>query len=225
MIIAVALLALALIYFTEQFTNIPKATLAAIILIAIAPLIKFKEIIHTLKYDRSDAVTQITTLLAVITFGIEEGIALGILVTFTLYLGRASLPHIAIVGRVEGTEQFRNIERHDVEIWPNLLMIRIDENITFANISFFSNFITQKVDDRDDLEQIILICSSVTYIDTTAFESLRSLILSLKNQGITLNLAEVRGPVMDQLTKINFENDLLDGKIFFHTNDAVKQHT
>ena len=225
MIIAVALLALALIYFTEQFTNIPKATLAAIILIAIAPLIKFKEIIRTLKYDRSDAVTQIITLLAVLIFGIEEGIALGILVTFIAYLRRASQPHIAIVGRVEGTEQFRNIERHDVEIWPKLLMIRIDENITFANISFISNFITQKVDERVYLEQIILICSSVTYIDTTAFETLRSLILSLKKQGITLNLAEVRGPVMDQLTKINFEKDLLDGKIFFHTNDAIKIHT
>ena len=225
MIVAVALLALALIYFTEHFTNIPKATLAAIILIAIAPLIKFKEIIHTLKHDRSDAVTQITTLLAVIIFGIEEGIALGILVTFIAYLRRVSLPHIAIVGRVEGTEQFRNVERHDVEVWPKLLMIRIDENITFANISFISNFITQKVDERGGIEQIILICSSVTYIDTTAFETLRSLILSLKNQGLTFNLAEVRGPVMDQLTKMNFEDDLLDGKIFFHTIDAVKQHT
>ena len=225
MIIAVAILALALIYFTEHFTNIPKTTLAAIILIAIAPLIKFKEIIHTLKHDRSDAVTQITTLLAVIIFGIEEGIALGILVTFIAYLRRVSLPHIAIVGRVEGTEQFRNVERHDVEVWPKLLIIRIDENITFANISFISNFITQKVDERGGIEQIILICSSVTYIDTTAFETLRSLILSLKNQGLTFNLAEVRGPVMDQLTKMNFEDDLLDGKIFFHTIDAVKQHT
>ena len=225
MIIAVAILALALIYFTEHFTNIPKTTLAAIILIAIAPLIKFKEIIHTLKHDRSDAVTQITTLLAVIIFGIEEGIALGILVTFIAYLRRVSLPHIAIVGRVEGTEQFRNVERHDVEVWPKLLIIRIDENITFANISFISNFITQKVDERVGIEQIILICSSVTYIDTTAFETLRSLILSLKNQGLTFNLAEVRGPVMDQLTKMNFEEDLLDGKIFFHTIDAVKQHT
>jgi SulP family sulfate permease len=225
MIIAVGLLALSLIYFTDQFTNIPKATLAAIILIAIAPLIKFKEIFHTLKFDRADAVTQTLTLLSVLILGIEEGIALGVLVTFIVYLRRTSLPHIAVVGRVAGTEQFRNIERHDVETWPNLLMIRIDENITFANIGFITDCITRKADEKADLEHIILIFSSVSYIDTTAFDALKSLTQSLKNHDIVLNLAEVKGPVMDKLIKMNFEEHLLGGQIFFHTSDAIKQLT
>jgi SulP family sulfate permease len=105
------------------------------------------------------------------------------------------------------------------------LMIRIDENITFANIGFITDCITRKADEKADLEQIILIFSSVSYIDTTAFDALKSLTQSLKNRGIVLNLAEVKGPVMDKLIKMNFEDHLLGGQIFFHTSDAIKQLT
>lgn len=222
MIIAVGLLALALIFFTEQFSQIPKATLAAIILVAIIPLIKIKEILHTLDYDPADAVTQTVTLLAVLILGIEEGIALGVLVTFVIYLRRTSLPHIAVVGRVLGTEHYRNVKRYEVETWPNLLLFRIDENITFANIGFISDCITRKADESDTVEHIILIFSSVSYLDTTAFETMKNLIQSLKNRGITLHLSEVKGPVMDKLKKMDFDHHILGGQIFFHTNDAIK---
>ncbi len=221
MIIAVGLLALSLVFFTEQFTNIPKTALAAIILVAIMPLIKIKEIFHTFQFDRADAVTQTITLVAVLILGIEEGIALGVLVTFIAYLRRTSLPHTAVVGRVPNTQHFRNIERYEVETWPELLMFRVDENITFANIGFITDQILDKVDQNTQTKHLILICSSVSHIDMTAYEAILSLITSLKNREVTLHLAEVKGPVMDKLKTMHFEQELGEGQIFFHTNDAV----
>ncbi len=222
MIIAVVLLGLSLISLTVYFSHIPKATLAAIILVAIAPLIKVREIITTYHHDRADAVTHIITLLAVLILGIEEGIALGVIVTVIIYLRRTSSPHIAVVGLVEGTtERFKNIERHSVITWPNLLLLRIDENITFANISYITNFINKHVDAMPELEHVIIKCSSVSYIDTTAFEALHSFIQLLDHQGITLNLADVKGPVMDKLNKMNIEQHLMKGHVFFHTMDAI----
>lgn len=221
MIIAVGLLALALIFFTDQFTNIPKAALAAIILVAIMPLIKIKEIIHTFQFDRADAITQTITLVAVLVLGIEEGIALGVLVTFIAYLRRSSLPHIAIVGRMPGTEQYRNILRHDVETWPRLLLLRVDENITFANIGFITDTIIEKVDENSEIRDVVLICSSVSHIDMTAYEAIASLAESFSNLDVRLHLAEVKGPVMDKLSNMHIERDLHGGQIFFHTSDAV----
>ena len=223
MLIAVVLLSISVILFIDQFTYIPKAALAAIILIAIYPLVKFREIIKTWKYDRGDGIAEIMTLMGVLALGIEEGIALGVIITILSYLRRTSHPHIAVVGRIHGTEHFRNIKRHDVETWKNLLLIRIDENISFANVSYIIDFIEEETLHNTELKHVVLIFSSVSHIDTTAFEALESLISSLKSNDILLNLAEVKGPVCDKLRSTHFLDDLKPGKVFFQTIEAVEK--
>ena len=162
------------------------------------------------------------TLLGVLVLGIEEGIALGVLITILSFFRRTSRPHIAVVGRIENTDHFRNIGRHQVETWRNLLLIRIDENITFANISFIIDFVEENVNKNKAIKQVVLVFSSVSYIDATAFEALENLVKFLKNKSVVLNLAEVKGPVMDKLEQTNFLNDLNPGQIFFQTIDAVE---
>ena len=223
MLIAVALLSIAVMFFTEQFTYLPKAALAAIILIAIFPLIKLREIISTWKYDSGDGIAELITLLGVLVLGIEEGIALGVIITILSYLRRTSRPHIAVVGRIEATEHFRNIKRHQVETWKNLLLIRIDENISFANVSYIVDFIEDETINNADLKHVVLIFSSVSYIDSTAFEALENLISALKTKNILLHLAEVKGPVLDKLKQTSFLDQLSPGKIFFQTIEAVEK--
>lgn len=225
MLIAVFLLSLAVIFFTDQFTNIPKAALATIILIAIAPLIKLREIIGIWKFDSGDGIAEFITLTGVLLLGIEEGIALGVLITILSFLRRSSRPHIAVVGRIDNTEHFRNVKRHSVETWTNLLLIRVDENITFANVSYITDFIEQKTIDNQSLTDVVLIFSSVSYIDATAFEALENQIHSLNKKGILLNLAEVKGPVMDKLEQTDFLEHLKPGKVFFQTIEAIESLT
>ncbi|NQZ54336.1 MAG: sulfate permease [Piscirickettsiaceae bacterium] len=223
MLIAVAFLMLAVVYFTDQFSAIPKAVLAAIILVAIAPLIKFREIISTWKYDAADGVAQFITLAGVLVLGIEKGIALGVLFTIISFLRRTSRPHIAVIGRIKNTEQFRNVDRHQVETWDNLLLFRIDENITFSNVDYIADFIEEHANNNEKLKHLVLVFSSVSYIDTTAIELLTKTIKTYKDRGVTLHLAEVKGPVMDKLQKTDFMIQLRSGKIFFHTTEAVEE--
>jgi len=222
MLIAVLLLSIAVIFFTEQFTYIPKAALAAVILIAIFPLIKLREIISTWQYDKGDGIAELITLIGVLALGIEEGIALGVIITVISYLRRTSRPHIAVVGRIKETEHFRNVKRHQVDTWKDLLLIRIDENISFANVSYIIDFIEDETLSNPRLKHVVLIFSSVSYIDSTAFEALESLINTLKNKTIQLHLAEVKGPVIDKLQQTKFLEQLSPGQVFFHTIDAVK---
>ncbi len=222
MLFAVVMLSVAVIFFTEQFTHIPKATLAAIILIAIFPLIKLSDIIITWKYDSGDGIAELVTLLGVLILGIEEGIALGVGITILSYLRRTSRPHIAIVGQIEGTEHFRNINRHQVKTCNSLLLIRIDENISFANVNYIIDFVEQESINNPELKNVVLIFSSVSYIDMTAFEALENLIDSLKNKSVVLNLAEVKGPVMDKLKQTDFLHHLKPGKVYFQTIEAAE---
>ncbi|SFJ79875.1 SulP family inorganic anion transporter [Methylophaga sulfidovorans] len=221
MLIAVAVISLVLVSISQSLQSIPKAALASIIIVAVYPLVKLGSVVNVWKQDRSDGISQLITLLGVLILGIEEGIILGVIVTIFCYLRRTGKPHIAVVGRIHDTEHYRNIRRHKVETWDNLLLIRIDENITFANINFISEFI--EAESREtDAKNIVLIFSSVSYIDTTAILYLKELINSLKHKGVVLHLAEVKGPVIDKLEKIDFLKDLLPGQVFFQTTDAVK---
>ncbi len=222
MLIAVLLLSIAVMFFAEQFTSIPKAALAAVILIAIFPLVKLRGIIATWKYDKSDGIAELITLLGVLALGIEEGIALGVAITIVSYLRRTSRPHIAVVGQIKDTEHFRNIKRHQVETWKHLVLIRIDENISFANVNYIIDFIENETGNNLDLKHVVLIFSSVSHIDSTAFEALKNLITTLKNKNILLHLAEVKGPVNDKLRETNFLEQLSPGQVYFQTVDAVE---
>lgn len=222
MLIAALLLGTAVVFFSPWFEDIPKAALAAIILVAIYRLVRLKHIVHTWQYDRGDGMAELMTLIGVLVLGLEEGIAMGIVLTIASHLRKASQPHIAIVGRVPDTEHYRNIKRHGVQVWHHLLLARIDESITFANISYIEDFLNNELRRQPTIKHIILICTSVSDIDATALESLELYNQAVQAMGKTLNLAEAKGPVLDKLEKTDFLEQLAPGKVFFRTEDAVK---
>ncbi|MDP2904279.1 MAG: sulfate permease [Methylovulum sp.] len=223
MLIAAGFLALSVIFFSPWFADIPKPALAAIILVAVFRLVRIKHIFHTWNYDSADGKAELATLLGVLLLGIEEGIALGIVLTIVCHLRKTSHPHIAIVGRIPDTEHYRNIQRHNVETWHHLLLVRIDESITFANISFIEDYLDAELKRRPDTRHIVLIFTSVSDIDTTALEALELFNQSVQASGKTLNVSEAKGPVLDKLQKTDFIEQLKPGKVFFRTEDAVKE--
>lgn len=221
-IIATIILAFAVMYCSEWFYNIPKATLAVIILMAIFPLVKIQNIFHTWQYDKGDGIAELITLIGVLALGIEEGIMLGIFLTFISHVRKTSRPHIAVVGRLPNTKHFRNVKRHKVETWENLLLMRIDENITFTNVNFIEEFIESELRNAPNVKHIVLIFTSISDIDMTAIEALEQLSQSLKNVDVTLNFAEVKGFLRDKLEK----SDLfahLNGQVFFDAEEAVEK--
>ncbi|MDD2724948.1 MAG: sulfate permease [Methylovulum sp.] len=222
MLIAALILALAVIFLSTWFENIPKAALAAIILVAIFRLVRIKHIFHTWQYDRGDGMAELATLLGVLVLGIEQGITLGIVLTIASHLRKTSQPHIAVVGRVPDTEHFRNIKRHSVETWHHLLLVRIDESITYANISYIEDYLAGELRRQPNTKHVVLILNSVNDIDATALESLEIFNQTLQASGRTLNLSETKGPVFDKLQKTDFLEQIKPGKVFFRTEDAVK---
>lgn len=222
MLIAVVILSFAIVFASDGFEFIPKVALAAIILIAIFPLIKLRNIINTWQYDKSEGIAELTTLFGVLILGIEEGLTLGIILTIFCYLRHTSRPHIAEVGRVANSEHFRNINRHKVETWSNLLLLRVDENITFANADYIRDFIQKRI-QKSKTEHVVLIFNSVSYIDSTALETLENLNYSLQKENINMHLSEVKGPVMDKLEKTDFLGKIKPGKVFFQTADVARE--
>jgi SulP family sulfate permease len=212
-------IAIATLLLTPLMYFLPKATLAATIIVAVLSLVDLEALGRTWRYSRSDFAAMFATLLLTLLVGVEVGIGSGVVLSVLLLLYRTSKPHYAVVGRVAGTEHFRNVERVQVETDTRLLTLRVDESLYFANARYLEDLITEKVAANPAIEHLILMCPAVNGIDASALESLEAINQRLQDSGVQLHLSEVKGPVMDQLKRSHFLQQL-SGQVFMSQYDA-----
>jgi len=222
-IITGILVAITVMFFTSWFYFLPQSCLAAIIIIAVYKLIDFATLKRMWNYDKADAIAWLVTFSAVLGVGVEKGIIFGAIVALSLHLWHTSRPHIAIVGRLGESEHFRNVLRYDVKTSPQVLAIRVDASLYFANAKYMENFLSREISDRPDVTSIVLVCSAVNLIDASALEILESLIADLKSIGINFYFSEVKGPVMDKLLNIGFVDYVGRDHFFLSTDIAMRE--
>ena len=215
-------LAFAALYLTPALYYLPQATLAATIMVAVLSLVDVQIFKRTWRFARSDFWALLATFMLTLGYGVETGLIAGVSLSLALFLYRSSRPHIAIVGLIDGTEHFRNVERHAVQTSQTVLGIRVDESLYFANSRYLEDFVNQAVAEHPQLKHVILQCSAVNSIDASALESLETIEHRLNAAGIRLHLSEVKGPVMDQLALTDFLGQL-SGQVFLTHYQAVRQ--
>lgn len=203
----------------ELFRHMPVAVLAATIVVALFGLLDIKTLRQAWRYDRTDAAAWLLTALGVLFLGVVQGIALGVVASVISLVWRSSHPHIAVLGRLPGTEQFRNIERYKVERLSHALFCRIDENLFFGNIQAVDARLREELDRYPETRQLVLVMSSVSQIDLTAVEILQQLNRDLALRAIALHFAELKGPVQDRLQQTPFWGQLT-GRIFLSAHAA-----
>lgn len=221
-IITAGLVGITLIAFTQLFFFLPKASLGAIIVLAVLPLIDTRTLKDAWTYNRADALSLLVTFFTVLITDVETGIIAGVIISIILYLHSSSQPHIALVGQVGNTEHYRNIERHEVKTDKHILAIRVDENLYFANANYLEDTIMRLVADNKDLDHVVLICSSISGIDTSALESLDNILFRLEKADVQLHFAEIKGPVMDKLRSTNLIKKIGEENVFLSTHQAIQ---
>jgi SulP family sulfate permease len=214
-------IAVATLLLTPFLAVLPKATLAATIVIAVLTLVDFSVLKRAWNYSKADFAAVAITLVGTLLLGVEAGIALGVGASILIFLYRSSKPHAAVVGQVPGTEHFRNVKRHQVETVPGILSVRIDESLYFANARYLEALVTNLAAENPDLKDVVLMCSAVNFIDMSALESLEAVEHRLKDLGIRLHLSEVKGPVMDRLRGTDFLRNL-SGSTHLSQHQAIK---
>ena len=220
---AVGLL-LASLLLTPALYYLPQATLSATIIVAVLSLVDLGILRRTWAYSRTDFVAVLSTLLATLAAGVELGLVVGVGVSLALFLYRTSRPHIAEVGLVPGTEHFRNVLRHAVQTSPQLVTLRMDESLYFANARALEDRVNDAVAEHPELAHLVLQCSAINDVDASALESLEAIEKRLRDAGIALHLSEVKGPVMDRLKKTHFLESL-SGQVFLTQFQAVRALT
>jgi len=212
-VITAGLLALALVAPTGWLAFLPLPTLAATIIVAVLGMLDLSTLRTAWRYDRADAAALLATAGGVLVLGVEAGVVVGVALSMGSIIWRASRPHIAVLGRIQGTEHFRNVERYTAETTPGLLLLRVDAGLFFGNVEAVNERIDEELEAHPGTRHLVLVLSAVNTIDTSALFALGELNAALGARGVTLHLAEVKGPVMDRLR----HSDLLEalsGQVF-----------
>jgi sulfate permease, SulP family len=210
-----------LIVGTAGFTQMPLAVLAACIIAAALSMVDVGALRRAWAYDRADGAALLGTAVGVIVLGLQWGIALGIGLSLATLLYRASTPHIAVMGRIAGTEHFRNVERHGVETLPGVVFLRVDESLFFGNLRSIELRLSAVTHQAPVIHDVVLVMSAVNRVDMTALDALTEIHEDLYKRNIRLHLAEVKGPVQDRMAHTPLWKSLA-GKVHLSCNDAFK---
>ena len=212
------------VFLTPLIFFLPKATLAATIIVAVLSLVDFKILGKAWRYSKADFTAITTTMAITLVVGVEVGVITGVLVSILIHLYKSSRPHIATVGQVPNSEHYRNILRYDVITQPHILSIRVDESLYFANARFLEDHLFARATQQPQLRHVVLMCSAINDIDMSALDSLEAVNARLRDMGVSFHLSEVKGPVMDRLTGTEFLAQLT-GDIFLSQKRAIDQLT
>lgn len=225
-IISALLIVLTLLFLTPLFYYLPKAILASVIMVAVFGLIDYKEAIHLWKSNKSDFWILVTTFLATLILGIEQGIGIGVILSLAMIIYRTSKPHIAELGNVPGSMFYRNVQRFDdVKTQEDLLILRIDAQMYFANANYIREAIDNYVQKKgQNLNALVINADSINNLDSSAIHSLSDLIDDLQTMNIKLMFSGVKGPVRDQMVKAHLDEKVGTENFFMSVQEAVDDY-
>lgn len=217
-----AVVVITLLFLTPLLYHLPKAVLAAVIIMAVIGLINFKAVKHAWRASKHDGVASIVTFIATLGFAphLDQGIMVGAGLAILLYLYRTMSPRVAHLGRYEdGT--LRDLAVHpDLPTDEHIIVIRFDGSLYFANVSFFEDTILGAVADKPDAKYILVVGDGINQLDASGEEVLHHLNQRLKDHDITLVLSGLKRQVI-QVMRQTLLFDHIGQKNIFATEDMA----
>ena len=223
--ITAVVIVVVLLLLTDLFYYLPQTVLAAIIMTAIVGLIDLEAVKHLWQVKRDGLVILVLTFVSTLLIGIEEGLAIGIGGSLLWFIIRATRPHTAVLGRLPNTTSYRNLERHpEAKTIPGLLLVRIDSQFFFGNVSFLKDKLTELEQQMEEpLQAVIIDASSVNQLDSSAELALHQILEDYQERGIEMYFAKVKGPVKDVMRASKFFEDLGEEHFTYRVHQAVEK--
>src|SRR6516162_453731 len=211
-----------LLWLTPLFRNMPQPALAAIVIAAMLHLTKPKYLLDLFARSRWSFANTVIVIVAELTLGVLQGIALGVVLALLTLIYHASHPSGAVLGQLPNSEAYRDVQRHpEATTFPGLLIWRIGGDLFFASIGYAGQMLRATLDARPDVKRVLMDFSQVTLIDITAADGLLNLVKELKNRGIALAFARVRDAVRDDMRIAGIETIVGQSNFYERITDGV----
>jgi sulfate permease, SulP family len=210
-VIAAIVVVLTLVVLTPVLEPLPRAILAAIVIVAVISLIDVRAAASTWRVDRADGVVLLVTFAATLGLGVELGLLTGVGVNLAVHVVRGMRPALIVLGRVPGTRLFRNVDRYPTVTDPSGVILRLDGPLDFLSVQQVTGRLRRLAVDRPELSWLVLDASGVTGMDSSGVHALHDLQEHLAEAGVALHLATLRGPQRDVIRRAGLWDELVEG--------------
>jgi SulP family sulfate permease len=224
-IVSALLILLTLLFLTEYFYYLPNALLGSIIMVAVFGLIDIKVPKQLWKTDKIEFGIYLITFLSTLFIGIQQGIGIGVLLSLIMIVYNVSYPHIAVVGKIKGTNEYRNVERYEsLEIANEFVIVRIDARLFYANMNVFRDKVLSLINVKHKTKAVIIVGKAINGIDSSSIQMLISLMNKLKDENIKVYFSGIKGPIEDKLKKSGEWDISFKDKCFLSIDSAIEFH-
>ena len=222
-LVGAATIALLLVAAPGALRNLPQPILGAVVITAALGLVDPAAVRFLYQVRRSEFVLWLAAFVGVALLGVLLGILAAIVLSLGNFIRRAWRPHDAVLGREDELKGYHDLERHPAgRQVPGLLLYRFDAPLFFANAGEFRRrlrgllaTITPRV------RWVVVAAEPITDVDTSAAAILGELLAELRQQGVTLAFAELKGPVKDRLRRYGLYDQVGDERFFPTVGTAV----
>ncbi len=215
--------AVTLLFLTDYLYDLPKATLAVIILLAVTSLVTPKALKHTWQASKFDGivagVTFTITLLA--APHLDKGILIGAGLAIILYLYRTMKPRVAQLGR------FKDGTLRDIKVNPNLptsphiIAMRFDGSLYFANISYFEDNVLEMVAAKPNAKYLLVVGDAINQLDASGEEVVHHLVERLREGGIEVVFSGLKKQILDVMRATGLFEKIGQHNIFATEDQAI----
>jgi MFS superfamily sulfate permease-like transporter len=199
--LAAGIVLIVVLFLSHLLSVLPQPVLAAVVLVAVAGLIKVSTLKALWRSDRREFVVALAALVGVLGSGLLRGVLIGAIISLLQVLRRASNPPVAVLGRIPGTRRFSDGERHpDNERIPGVLIVRPESGLFYFNVEHVRDAITERVrGEGAPVKLVVLDLSSAPYVDLQSAHAIGELAEELTAMGIQVQVVEGRSSVRERL--------------------------
>jgi SulP family sulfate permease len=204
-LVSAGVIAVTLLFLTPLFHHLPLAILAAIIVVAVVNLVDIRGARALWKVDRKDFALMLATFAATLLLGIEEGILIGAGLSIAVVLHQITRPPIAVLGRVPGTDRYRNVTKQaDAIVETGVAVLRMDASLFYGNAEAFRDAARRcfrgASDGRNGARTVLVIDAyPMNRTDSTGIHALHEIVREVRSAGGRVYLAGVKEPLHEQL--------------------------
>jgi MFS superfamily sulfate permease-like transporter len=204
-LIASGIVLVVAVFFTDLLRNLPQPVLAAIVLMAVARLVKVTVLKRLWQVHRGEFIVALTALAGVLWAGLLKGVLLGAVISLVRLIRRASTPHVAFLGRIPGARRYSDLERHTTnEPIPGVLAFRVESPIVYFNAEHVFDTVLARLDEAgraapEPMRLVIGDLSTSPNVDMAGARMFANLHSELAKRGVAFRLVEARSTVRDML--------------------------
>lgn len=214
--------------FAPLLARIPRVALAATIAVGVASLVDVPAMRRVLRVKPLDGAWMLVAFGTTLVFGFQWGIVAGVVTSVSAFLIATTRPHVAVLGRLPGTDAYRNVRRYpEAEEVPGILLVRVDAELYFGNVTFLRETLASleaEALERGPVRAIVLEASGINQIDSSVESALARILDGYERRGVVFALASVKGPVRDVLKRSGLWQRFGQNRLFLDVHSAVEAY-